>query len=143
MAEGRITEAKELIAKSINMTEQILGIIHSETATRLAKLAKIELLEKNLAESERHCLQSLEIDRTIVGEQHPAYANDLTILASIYQEQGRVERAKSLYGQAITILSKTLPPDSPDLKSNQAAYKTLLKIKAKGRDTLTQDRPFR
>ena len=143
LAEGRITEAKELIAKSINITEQILGLIHSETATRLVKLAKIELLEKNLAESERHCLQSLEIDRTIVGEQHPAYANDLTILASIYQEQGRVERAKSLYGQAITILSKTLPPDSPDLKSNQAAYKTLLKIKAKGRDTLTQDRPFR
>ena len=58
--------------------------------------------------------QALEIDRQVLGEQHPDFASSLNNLAALYYSTGRYEQAEPLYQQALEIRRQVLGEQHPD-----------------------------
>ena len=53
--------------------------------------------------------QAAEIHKSVLGENHPDYAQSLNILASLYHDQGDYTRAGPLYRQAAE--TRKTPPE--------------------------------
>ena len=62
-------------------------------------------------------VQSLELSRKLLGEDHPSVATSLNNLAALYYGQGRYKEAEPLYVQAIAILFNRLGQDHPNTKA--------------------------
>ena len=73
---------------------------HYAAANNLAFLYETQ---GDYAEAEPRYLESLEIRKKRLGENHPAYATSLDHLAGVYHAQGDDTRAESLQGQAVAI----------------------------------------
>ena len=58
-------------------------------------------------------LQSLEMDKKLLGEEHPSVAKTLGNLASLYDAQGRHKEAEPLYLQALEMKKKLLGYEHP------------------------------
>jgi len=58
---------------------------------------------------------SLEVARSLLGEQHPAVATSLNNLAALYLSQGHYEQAEPLFIQALRIGIQTLGEAHPDV----------------------------
>ena len=65
------------------------------------------------AEAEPLYRGALEIKEKILGPVHPAVADGLHNLASVYHDQERYAEAEPLYRRALAIREKTLPPGHP------------------------------
>ncbi len=66
------------------------------------------------AEAEPLYKQSMEIDRTALGERHPDYATSLNNLAELYHKMARRTEAEPLYKQAMEIRRTALGERHPD-----------------------------
>ena len=62
----------------------------------------------------------MEIRRTTLGEVHPNYAGSLHNLRVLYVEQGRLDKAASLFQGALAILEKALPADHAHTQSTRS-----------------------
>ena len=58
--------------------------------------------------------QALEIHRTTLGKEHPAYATDLNNLASVLEDTGQYAEAEPLHRHALEIRRTTLGEEHPD-----------------------------
>ena len=58
--------------------------------------------------------QAMEIQKRILGENHPDYATSLNGLAALYEPQGDYAQAEPLYRQALEIRKKALGENHPD-----------------------------
>ncbi len=61
----------------------------------------------------RSC-QVLEIEKEVLGEKHPSYANSLNNLAGLYKSQRDYAKAEPLYRQALEINKQVLGEKHPD-----------------------------
>ena len=59
-------------------------------------------------------LQALELDRRLLGHDHPSVAIRLNNLAALYKAQNRYNEAESRYLEAIEICDRALGPAHPD-----------------------------
>jgi len=59
--------------------------------------------------------EALEITREGAGEGQPNYAIRLDNLAGVLAIQGKPEKARPLYEQALEIFRATLPPNHPHI----------------------------
>ncbi len=57
-------------------------------------------------EAESLCIKALELDKHLLGENHPNVAESLNNLAEIYRATGRYDEAKPLYLQALDICER-------------------------------------
>jgi|GEM_PF-3433866 len=60
--------------------------------------------------------QVLELMRTTAGERHPDTARAMNNLALMYKKTGRIEEARRLYEEAITIQTAVLGADHPETR---------------------------
>jgi CHAT domain-containing protein/tetratricopeptide (TPR) repeat protein len=58
--------------------------------------------------------QALEINKEVLGEEHPGYALSLNNLGSLYVSMGDYSRAEPLFRQALEIRRKVLGEEHPD-----------------------------
>jgi tetratricopeptide (TPR) repeat protein len=58
--------------------------------------------------------QTLEIQRRILGPEHPDTLRSMNSLANVLQNQGQLEEARALHEQALAILRRILGPEHPD-----------------------------
>ncbi len=57
--------------------------------------------------------QAMEIEKRILGENHPDYAGTLNSLANLYQDMGEYRKSEPLHQQAIEIWKRTLGENHP------------------------------
>ena|ERR1700680_4968344 len=90
--------------------------------TDLNNLAELYRAQGQYAKAEPLYLQALEIEKKVLGPEHPNVARELNNLALLYDAQGQYAKAEPLYRQALAILQKVLPanPDLATLLENYA-----------------------
>ncbi len=100
---------------------ELLGLLNNEendTQIPLSaasnNLALLYESQGRYEEAEPLYLQAIDIDKTVLGENHPDYAIDLNNLAGLYRSQGHYEEAEPLYKQAIGIDKVALGEDHPN-----------------------------
>jgi len=62
--------------------------------------------------------KSLEIKRSLYGNEHLEVADGLRTLGILYDTQGKYEEAKALFKESLIILEKAFGPDHPNLARN-------------------------
>jgi tetratricopeptide (TPR) repeat protein len=69
-------------------------------------------------------VQALEINKPLLGEEHPSVATSLNNLASLYHSQGKYDKAEPLYQKSLAILKKALGEEHPNVAAtlNNLAY---------------------
>jgi CHAT domain-containing protein/tetratricopeptide (TPR) repeat protein len=68
----------------------------------------------NYSKAEPLYIQALEVQKKVLGEEHPDYATSLSNLASLYADMSNYTKAKSLFIQALKIQKKVLGEEHPD-----------------------------
>ncbi|MFN5241274.1 MAG: tetratricopeptide repeat protein [Aphanizomenon sp.] len=86
-----------------------------EFALSLNNLARLYYFQGRYNDAEPLFLQSLDILKLQLGNDHPDVAQSLNNLAQLYYSQGRYNDAELLYLQSLDILKRQLGYDHPDV----------------------------
>ncbi|WP_290599505.1 tetratricopeptide repeat protein [Anabaena sp. AL93] len=84
-------------------------------ANTLNKLALLYYSQGRYNDAEPLYLQSLDILKRQLGDDHPHVATSLNNLAALYKAQGRYNDAEPLYLQSLDIRKRQLGDDHPDV----------------------------
>ena len=80
----------------------------------LNNLATLSEAAGKIKEAERYYFETLELDKEVLGEQHPSTATTLNNLGNFYFHQQRYARAEEYYQQAYSIRKAMLGEQHPD-----------------------------
>ncbi len=97
----------KLEAPTINGTPFWWWVLHS--------LGKLYRQQGRCSEAEPFCVKALELDKTLLGENHPNVAESLNNLAQLYCSQGRYAEAEPLYEEALEILQQVFEINHPKM----------------------------
>jgi CHAT domain-containing protein len=106
-----LAEKYLLQAKSIFDTLEVL--YDYGYAAILNNLAQVYDAMGRYEKAEPMMLQVVEIDKNLLGEDHPDFAIDISNLAALYDVMGRYEQAEPLYKQAVEIAKTKLGTNDP------------------------------
>jgi len=87
-------------------------------ANTLNNLALLYYSQGSYNDAEPLYLQSLDIRKHQLGDDHPFVATSLNNLAGLYESQGRYNDAEPLYLQSLDIRKRQLGDDHPDVASS-------------------------
>jgi tetratricopeptide (TPR) repeat protein len=98
--QGRYGEAKRLFSRSLDMLDAS-GAPQTDISAVLDDLASVYTRDQQWALAKQTYERSLDIDRRVLGDDHPRVTRHLTNLAYVAQNMGDAPRAESLYREAI------------------------------------------
>jgi serine/threonine protein kinase/Tfp pilus assembly protein PilF len=98
--QNRLTDAKQLYRRSLNILEST-GAPPTDVSALLDDLAQVYAGELQWALAKQTYERALEIDRRILGDDHPRIAMRLNNLADIAQSTGDLKLAETLFRDAI------------------------------------------
>ena len=98
--QGRFSEAKDLYKRALGISESTLAP-QSDVSAELDDLAQIYAREQQWALAKQTYERALEVDRRVLGDDHPRVAMHLHNLAVVAQNMGDLKLAEELYVDAI------------------------------------------
>jgi tetratricopeptide (TPR) repeat protein len=110
---GELAKAEPILLRSLEITEQVLGADHPNTAASLNNLALLYESQGRYEAAEPLFRRSLDIWERVLGADHPDTASSLNNLANLYQFQGRYEAAEPLLRRSLEIREQSLRADHP------------------------------
>ena len=110
--QGRYEEAEVLIRDALEFRVEVLG---SEPHPDLNNLAEVYLTNDQLEKAESMYLQALEMQRELVGDQHPQVALVWANLAYVYYYAGDLPAAREAMQKSIGIWQYTHGEEHPDI----------------------------
>jgi tetratricopeptide (TPR) repeat protein len=84
------------------------------------------------AQAEELFNQTLEIDRRVLGPDHPETLRCMYDLAEAYHQQGKYAQAETLFNQTLEIRRRVLGP-------HQRRYRAGTKVTSRATEVITQD----
>jgi tetratricopeptide (TPR) repeat protein len=111
--QGQIGEAKELYVRSLGILETSAAP-QTDIAAVLDDLATVYAREQQWALAKRTYERSLEIDRRVLGDDHPRVTQRLNNLAVVAQNMGDLPQAERLYREAIRRHERTYGERHPE-----------------------------
>ncbi len=114
MACGTYEKAQPLLESALNLAKK-MNASDSEMCACLIDMAYLYKNQGKLIEAESMCLQGLELQRKVNGQNHPYVAYTLRILSEIYGRQARYHEAVKTLEQAFTIMRGFTLEDDQDL----------------------------
>jgi len=114
MACGSYEKAQPLLESALNLTKKT-NTSDSETCACMIDLAYLYKNQGKLAEAETMCLQGLEMQQKVNGQNHPYVAYTLRILSEIYGRQAKYNEAVDTLEQALTIMRGFTLEDDQEL----------------------------
>jgi tetratricopeptide (TPR) repeat protein len=135
-------KAEELLKRAISIEEKLPGA-EKQLATSLDNLASVYYEQDRLADAEPIRRRALAIYETALGPYHHETGICLNNLAALCARQGKFREASSLYDRAAQALSKSLGPDSPEVRSlmKNRDFARLLEQQAQGQADQAQTKP--
>ncbi len=124
-AQGQFAEAKRLYKQSLGIMETALAP-QSEISAVLDDLAKVYAREQQWALAKQTYERSLEIDRRVLGDDHPRVAERLNDLAIVAQNMGDLKLAETLYLDAIRRNERAYGERHPETAAAKGNYGLLL-----------------
>jgi eukaryotic-like serine/threonine-protein kinase len=123
--QGRLGEAKDLYVQSLS----ILDAAHApetDVSHVLSDLAMAYTWEQQWVLAKQTHERALEIDRRLLGDDHPRVAMRLSNLAIVAQNMGDLQHAESLYRDAIQRNEQTYGERHPETAAAKGLYGLLL-----------------
>ena len=123
--QGRLGEAKDLYIQSLS----ILDAAHApetDVSHVLSDLAMVYTWEQQWVLAKQTHERALEIDRRLLGDDHPRVAMRLSNLAIVAQNMGDLQQAESLYRDAIRRNEQTYGDRHPESAAAKGLYGLLL-----------------
>jgi eukaryotic-like serine/threonine-protein kinase len=102
LQQGQYEAAKDLLVRSLGILETS-GAQPADISAVLDDLATVYTREQQWSLAKQNYERSLEIDRRVLGEDHPRVAKRLDSLAIVAQNMGDLPRADSLYRESIRL----------------------------------------
>lgn len=103
MAYGEYAKAQPLAELALTLAKR-KGACDSELAMCRIDLAVLYKNQNKLLDAEKMCKLGLKLQKKALYEKHPYVAYTFRTLGSIYQEQGKYDKAKSALDEAMAIM---------------------------------------
>jgi len=136
MAYGEYAKAQPFAEKALKLARK-KGTSDLELAMSFIDLATLYKNQNKLKKKKKMCQSGLELQKKVLYKNHPHLAYTLSILSSIYCEQGKYDQANSALEQAMAIM---LDAHSADDKAMAPFFVDIAKLNlAKGNLTEAQN----
>jgi eukaryotic-like serine/threonine-protein kinase len=123
--QGQFGEAKDLYIHSLGILETSVAP-QTDVSAVLDDLAKVYAREQQWTLAKQTYERALEVDRRVLGDDHPRVAMRLNSLAVVAQNMGDLRRAEDLYREAIRRHEKTYGDRHPETILSKVNYGLLL-----------------
>jgi serine/threonine protein kinase/Tfp pilus assembly protein PilF len=123
--QGRYADAKELYNRSLNVLETA-GAPSTDVSALLDDLAQVYVSEQQWSLAKQTYERALEIDRRVLGDDHPRVAMRLNNLAVVAQSIGDLKRAEALFRDAIRRNELAYGDQHPETGAARGNYGLLL-----------------
>jgi eukaryotic-like serine/threonine-protein kinase len=123
--QGRYADAKELYNRSLNILESA-GAPATDVSALLDDLAQVYVSAQQWALAKQTYERALEIDRRVLGDDHPRVAMRLNNLAVVAQSIGDLRRAEALFRDAIRRNELAYGEQHPETGAARGNYGLLL-----------------
>ena len=97
-------------------------------ARSLNNIATFYDLTGDAEQAEVHYLESLKLNRQVLGAEHPNVASSLYNLAELYRTQRKYNESAALYRESLTLREKHLGAEHPDTKLTARRLEMLYEI---------------
>jgi tetratricopeptide (TPR) repeat protein len=128
--QGQLAEAKNLYERGLVIFERAPGSPIDISAV-LDDLAQVYLWEQNWRVAQQTYERALEIDRRVLGDDHPRVAMHLVNLALTAQSLGDLKKADELYREAIFSEERIYGQRSPQTAAAKVNYGSLLQLEGR------------
>ena len=135
--EGQLVDAKELYNRSLNILETT-SAPPTDVSALLDDLAQVYAREHQWTLAKQTYQRALEVDRRVLGDDHPRVARHLNNLAVVAQNSGDLKLAETLYLDAIRRNERAYGDQHPETGAVRGNYGLLLQ--SEGR--LAEAEPF-
>jgi tetratricopeptide (TPR) repeat protein len=123
--EGAFSDAKALYVRSLDILENTQAP-PTEISALLDDLAQVYAREQQWALAKQTYERALEVDRRVLGEDHPRVAMHLQNLAFVMQNLGDLKKAESLYRDAIRRKERAYGAEDVQTAAAKGNYGSLL-----------------
>jgi tetratricopeptide (TPR) repeat protein len=123
--QGRNAEAKDLYTRSLRILEDSQAP-RTDVSAVLSDLAKVYVLEQQWVLAKQTHERALEIDRRVLGDDHPRVAFRLENLAIVAQNMGDLKLAETLYVDALKRQEHIYGDRHPEIAVVKGNYGLLL-----------------
>jgi eukaryotic-like serine/threonine-protein kinase len=123
--QGRNAEAKDLYIHSLRILENSQAP-PTDVSAVLSDLAKVYVLEQQWGLAKQTHERALDIDRRVLGDDHPRVAYRLGNLAIVAQNMGDLKLAETLYLDALKRQQHIYGDRHPETASAKGNYGSLL-----------------
>jgi serine/threonine protein kinase/Tfp pilus assembly protein PilF len=123
--QGRNAEAKDLYIRSLRILEDSRAP-QTDVSAVLSDLAKVYVLEQQWILARETHERALEIDRRVLGDDHPRVAYRLNNLAIVAQNMGDLKLAETLYLDALKRFEHIYGDRHPETVAAKGNYGLLL-----------------
>jgi tetratricopeptide (TPR) repeat protein len=123
--QGKFGEAKNLYIRSLAMLENAKAA-ETDVSTVLGELAKVYSREQQWDLAKQAYERALEIDRHILGDDHPRVAFRMQNLAIVAQNMGDLKQAEVLYRDALQREEHSYGERLPETAITKGNYGLLL-----------------
>jgi tetratricopeptide (TPR) repeat protein len=113
LQQGQNAEAKDLYIRSLRILEAS-NAQQADVSAVLDDLATVYTREQQWALAKQTYERSLDIDRRVLGEDHPRVARRFNNLAIVAQNMGDLARAERLYRESIRLHERTYGERHPE-----------------------------
>jgi tetratricopeptide (TPR) repeat protein len=128
---ARYSEAEPLLERAYQMSEQLQGAEHLDTARDASTLASLYRAQGKYEQAEPLYVRALAVCEQQLGPEHPHTALSLNNLAHLYYAQGKYEQAEPLLVRALAINEQQLGPEHPDTALSLNSLALLYKVQGK------------
>jgi eukaryotic-like serine/threonine-protein kinase len=122
---GQTSEAKDLYIRSLDILEKTRAP-QIDMAAVLSDLAKVYVLEQQWLLAKQTHERALDIDRRVLGDDHPRIAFRLQNLAIVAQNMGDLKLAEALYLDALQRQEHAYGGRHPEIAITKGNYGLLL-----------------
>ncbi len=110
---GDLAGARQLLEEAVALSRQRGESL--DTATMLSNLGAVLHRQGDYPAAERAKREALDLQRKLLGSEHPAVSNSLADLGALLYDAGAREQAEPLYREALAIQRRTLGDTHPML----------------------------
>jgi eukaryotic-like serine/threonine-protein kinase len=125
LQQGRFGETKDLFIRSLGIL-QTDNAPETDISSLLDDLAKVYTRGQQWLLAKQTYEQALDIDRRVLGDDHPRVAQHLDNLAIVAQNMGDLKQAETLYRDALSRMQRAYGENHPETAITKGNYGLLL-----------------
>ena len=125
LEQGRLAEAQDLFLQGLRILQSD-NAPQTDISSLLDDLAKVYTREQQWLLAKKTYEQALEIDRRVLGDDHPRVSQYLENLAIVAQNMGDLKQAEALFRDALNRMENVYGNRHPETAKTKGNYGLLL-----------------